>query len=65
MKKESLLHKNDIVQIEITAMSSEDNGIGRVDGVVVFVPNTAIGDTAEIRIVKVLKNYCFGKLEKL
>ncbi len=58
----SVLSKNDIVQIEITSMTSEGNGVGRVNNAVVFVPNTAIGDIASVKIVKVLKNYSFGKL---
>ena len=37
-------------------------GIGKTDeSMAVFVPNTAVGDTVKVIIVKVLKNYCFGK----
>ena len=59
------MQKNEIYEIEITSMSSEGSGIGRVDEMVVFVPNTAIGDRTRIKIVKVLKNYAFGKLEEI
>lgn len=57
--------KNDVVTIEITALSSEGSGIGRVDDMVVFVPNTAVGDKIEAKIVKVLKSYAFGRLENI
>ena len=59
------MQKNDIFEIEITSMSSEGSGIGRVDEMVVFVPNTAIGDVVKIKIVKVLKSYAFGRLEEI
>jgi len=59
------LNKNDIVTLDITALTNECNGIGRIGDVVVFVPNTAVGDKIEVRIVKVLKSYAFGRLERI
>ncbi len=62
----AVLSKNDIIELKITALSSEGNGIGHSqDGMTVFTPLTAIGDTALVRIVKVKKNYAFGRLEKV
>ena len=58
----AILNKNDIVEMEITSMTSDGKGVGRVNSVVVFVPETAVGDFVSVKIVKVLKNYCFGKL---
>ncbi len=46
-------------------MTSEGSGVGRVDGLAVFVPQTAVGDVAEIKIVKVLKNYAYGIVKRL
>lgn len=60
-----MLKKNDLFQAEITAMTAEGSGICRHDGIAVFVPRTAIGDLCVIRVVKVLKNYAFGRLETL
>ena len=54
--------KNDQMELSITAMSSEGAGIGRVDGMAVFVPGTAVGDTAFVRVIKVNRNYAVGKL---
>ena len=59
------MNKNDIFQIKIEDISEEGMGIGHVDGMAVFVKDTVTGDLADIRIVKVLKNYAFGRLEKL
>lgn len=60
-----MLHKNQIEQTTIIAMSSDGNGIAKVGGMVVFVPYTAVGDQLLVRIVKVQKNFAFGIIEKL
>ena len=60
-----MLHKNQIEQATIIAMSSDGNGIAKIDGMVVFVPYTAVGDQLQVRIVKVQKNFAFGIIDKL
>ena len=59
------MKKNDIVEIEITALSSECSGIGKKDGMVIFVPFSAIGDKLKVKILKVNKTYCYGKIERI
>ena len=59
------MRKNEIAAIEITGYTAEGNGVGRLDGMAVFVPGAAVGDTLQVRIVKTLKNYAFGKIEEL
>ena len=67
MKKHenTLLRKNDIIELEIDAMSAEGSGIGRYEGMAVFVPQTAVGDRISCHILKVQKNLAFGKAEKI
>lgn len=60
-----MLEKNKKYIIEITDIASDGNGVGSIDGFTVFVPVTAVGDTAEIVIVKVLSRYAIGRLIKL
>ena len=60
-----MMRKNEIAVIEITGYTAEGNGVGRLDGMAVFVPGAAVGDTLQVRIVKTLKNYAFGKIEEL
>ena len=60
-----MIRKNDIFEADITAMTAEGSGICRVEGMAVFVPGTAVGDRCAVRIVKVLRKYAFGRLEKL
>ena len=56
------MNKNDIFEIEITGMTDEGDGVGRAENKAVFVPYTIVGETVRVIIVKVLKNYAFGKL---
>lgn len=60
-----MLEKNQFITTEITGITSEGKGICRADGMVVFVPDTATGDTAKIKIVKVLKNYAYGIADEI
>ncbi len=57
-----MIQKNDVYEIEITGMTDEGDGVGRVDNMAVFIPYTIVGETVRVLIVKVLKNYAFGKL---
>ena len=59
------LKKNQIIPLEISTMSSEGSGIGRFDGIAIFVPLTAVGDKINCRIVKTAKNYAFGIIENI
>lgn len=56
------MEKGQIFEVKIEDMSSEGQGIGRAQGMVVFVPETIIGDVAKIRLTKVKKNYAFSEL---
>lgn len=60
-----MLTKNQLVEAQVTAMSSDGNGIAKVDGMVIFVPYSAVGDKLLVRVVKVLKNYSFGIIESI
>lgn len=56
------MRKNDELILEITDVTNEGSGVGKYDGMAVFVPLTAIGDTAKVKILKFKKNYAFGKV---
>lgn len=61
----NMLKKNDIIELEITGLTNEGCGVGKLDGLVIFVPFTAVGDKLKVRIVKVNKSHCYGKLEEI
>ena len=59
------MRKNDEIILEITDVTAEGSGVGRYEGMAVFVPLTAVGDKAKVLILKVKKNYAYGKLIEL
>ena len=60
------MNKNDIIRLSIIDMTADGSGVGKTDdGVVVFVPDTAVGDILDVRILKVKKNLCYGKVESI
>lgn len=60
------IKKNDILKLKITSMTAQGNGAGKTDeGIVIFVPMSAVGDELEVRILKVKKTYAYGKIEKI
>ena len=60
------LKKNDILKLNINSISSEGSGVAKTeDGITVFVPNSAVGDELNVRIVKVQKTYAFGRVEEI
>ena len=59
------LAKNQIIPLSITALSSDGSGVGRWDGMPVFVPFTAVGDEVDARIVKVCRTYAYGIIDTL
>lgn len=59
------MQKNEIFTVTIDDLTAEGSGVCHIDGMAVFVPDTAAGDEAEIKIVKVLKKYAFGIVQKL
>ena len=56
------MNKNDIFEIEITGVTDEGSGVGRAEGMAVFVPYALPGEIVRVIIVKALKSYAFGKL---
>ena len=60
-----MLKKNEVYRSEITDLTSEGSGVCHINGIAVFVPNTAIGDVLDVKVVKVLKNYSFGIIDKI
>ena len=65
-ERDIMLNKNDIIQLNITALTSDGDGVARTEeGIVVFVPNTAVGDVIDARILKVKKNVAYAKTEDI
>ncbi|HRR76926.1 MAG TPA: 23S rRNA (uracil(1939)-C(5))-methyltransferase RlmD [Ruminococcus sp.] len=57
--------KNQLFEAVIEDITSEGSGVCHIDGMAVFVPDTAVGDKVKVRLVKVLKNYSYGIVEQM
>lgn len=63
MKMENVtFEKGQEVNVNITDMTDSGQGIGRANGLAVFVPGTVVGDEVTAKITKVKKNYAFSEL---
>ncbi|HGI8667536.1 TPA: 23S rRNA (uracil(1939)-C(5))-methyltransferase RlmD [Streptococcus agalactiae] len=59
-----MLHKNDIIETEISDISHEGMGIAKVDGFVFFVENALPGEIIKMRVLKLRKRIGYGKVEE-
>lgn len=59
------LKKNDLIELEITGMTSEGSGVGRANGQAVFVAGAAEGDRLRVRIIKPSKTYAIGRIDAI
>ncbi len=65
-----MIKKNDIITLEITAVSFAGLGVGgysdkETDNFIIFVHNAIPGDTVLCRIVKTEKNFAYGTIERI
>ena len=60
-----MIKKNDIIKLNIEKSTVDGKGIGRYEGMAIFVPASAAGDEIDCRILKDKKTYAYGKVEKI
>ena len=60
-----MYRKNEIINLHITSLTSDGDGVGRAGELVFFVPNTAVGDEIDARVLKVKKNVGFARAERI
>ena len=58
------MKKNDIFEIDITGMTHEAMGVGKVEGIAVFVQGAIKGERVIAKIIKVARNYAIARVEK-
>ncbi len=59
------MNKNDIFRCEIVAVSAEGSGIAKIENMAVFVPQTAVGDILDVKIVKLKSRYAYGIIDRI
>ena len=60
-----MLEKNKIYEAEIVDYTSEGQGVAKIEGCAVFVPNAIAGEICRIRIEKAAKTWASGKIVEI
>lgn len=64
-KESIMLQKNDIIELDITDIGSEGEGIGHFDGMAFFVVGAIPGDRVKAGVMKLKKTYGYARLVEL
>ena len=59
------IEKNNVLQITIDSLAYGCKGVGKINGLVVFVPYSVPGDVLQVKITKKKKNHCEAVIEKI
>lgn len=59
------LQKNQLHTVAVTGYTAEGLGVARISGQVVFVHGGVRGETCSVRILKVLKNIAYARVEEV
>ena len=59
------IKKNDLYTVEITDMTDDGSGIGKVDGYTLFIKDALVGDLAKVKVIKTKKRYGYGRLMEI
>ena len=57
-----MLEKNKVYEATICDYTAEGQGVAKIEGCAVFVPNAIAGETCLVRIEKVGKTWAAGKI---
>ena len=60
-----MLNKNEIYEATVVDYTSEGQGIAKIDGCAVFIPNAIAGETYRVRIEKAQKTWAAGKIVEI
>ena len=54
--------EGDIVEVNIESVGTKGDGIGKIKGFVIIVPNANEGETVKVKIIRVLNKMAFAEL---
>lgn len=60
-----MIKKRDVIEIKIDSLAYGGEGVGKVDGYTVFVPDSAPGDVLAVEIISAQKSYAKGKIVEI
>jgi len=56
------VEKNEEYIVEVSGLGFEGEGVAKVEGFPVFIQGALVGEKVKVKIIKVSKNFAFGKL---
>jgi len=59
------MNKNDVFELEITGTTHDGMGVGRKNGIAVFVQGAFDGEFARVKVIKKAKTYAVARIEEL
>jgi len=60
-RKDCPVHEGEELEVEIESIGAKGDGVAKVTGYTIFVPNTAVGNKLMVKVERVLPNYAFAK----
>jgi len=60
-----MIEKGQNYELTIEDMNLEGKGIGRIEGMAIFVDGAVVGDVVKAELTKIKKNYAFGRLTEI
>lgn len=64
-KQATPVKKNETITLTFEDLTHEGNGVGKINGYPIFVPNALPGEIGMVKVIKANKNFGFGKLIEL
>jgi predicted RNA-binding protein with TRAM domain len=61
LDRSSPVEVGETYEVTIEDIAKEGDGIARVKGFVIFVPNTVVGEDVSIKISKIMRNFAFAE----
>ncbi|MGP8329898.1 MAG: TRAM domain-containing protein [Methanosarcinaceae archaeon] len=62
MDQSAPVEEGETYDVSIEDLAREGDGIARVKGFVIFVPNAKVGDEVNIKVTKVMRKFAFGEI---
>ena len=56
------IEEGEVYDVTIEDIARQGDGIARVEGFVIFVPGTKVGDEVQIKVERVLPKFAFASL---
>jgi predicted RNA-binding protein with TRAM domain len=62
METSAPVEAGETYDVKIEDIAREGDGIARVSGFVIFVPETSVGDEVSIKVTKVMRKFAFAEV---